>query len=256
MDKINFKRYKHLKQCIPICKFRRDVLQLDRWSALGRPSGDEKLNTKIRTKPTALRFRLPEYKLNSYGRLHMKGLILPKLLVLLFLLVALAAGIHAETIHDELLDAAYNGDTETALELLRQGASVYKGDTRYGHWARAITLATENNHTEMVAILLAYGANDFNGISTAIRNGNIAIVWMFLAAGAEVTHNPSMFREGPPICDAVETNNFEIVKLLVDHGSPVNFEGSWRGERVTLRQLADRTGNTELVAYLKSQGMR
>ena len=185
----------------------------------------------------------------------MKDKTLIKMLVFLFVLFTLPAVLYADTIHEQLLDAAYEGDTETALELLRQGASVYKGDTRYGYWARAITLAANNNHAGMVATLLAYGANDFTGMATAIRNGNIGIVWMFLAAGAEVAHSQSLLHEGPYICEAVETNNLEIVKLLVEHGSPVNFEGEWRGERVTLRQLAERTGNRELVKYLASQGM-
>ncbi len=88
----------------------------------------------------------------------------------------------------------------------------------------------------------------------ACRNGDIKLATSSLAKGANATAKTSFTERPPsfsPLMFAAKAGNFELVKLLVEHGAEIN-AGASRG--ATPLQFACMKGDFESVKYLIQHG--
>ena len=124
--------------------------------------------------------------------------------------------------------AAYKGNTDMVSLLLDSGAMV---DATNGYRATPLLRAVIAGHADTVRVLLEHKADPNRGGSVRLPKGNMLPNWppVFLAmynanndilkllldAGASAEINS-------PIIDAIDKNNVEAVRLLLDHGADPN----------------------------------
>ncbi len=122
---------------------------------------------------------------------------------------------------DEIIQAAKDGDLVEVERLPEAGIDVnYHCDK---HDGTALIWAAINGHTEIVEILLNFGAD-----------GNKQMTFGFTA-----------------LMDAAENGHTEVVELLIDEGAKVNLKDN-KGR--TALMLASQEGHTEIVELLKNAG--
>ncbi|QOR35635.1 ankyrin repeat domain-containing protein [Clostridium sp. 'deep sea'] len=114
------------------------------------------------------------------------------------------------------LNAIITRNIAIAELLLKNGA-----DPNYFCTPMAIELATQDNYTEMIKLLIKYGAelnNIANPLNEAIQKNNIKITKLLLDSGAD----PNNALKKLPLQSAIDNNNLEIFNLLVEYGADVN----------------------------------
>ncbi|MDX2241936.1 MAG: ankyrin repeat domain-containing protein [Leptolyngbyaceae cyanobacterium bins.302] len=114
--------------------------------------------------------------------------------------------------------------------------------------------AIENNEIESLESLIVSGELDVNDtveentlLGLAAASGNLEVVQLFLANGANVdspSENPDVTTA---LMDAVHSGNFEIVQLLVNEGASVNMIRD--GGNFALK-IAAEIGAQEIFNYL------
>ena len=134
------------------------------------------------------------------------------------------------------LDAATNGDATKVRELLAQGIPVDLRDDWNMPWDQtALMYAARNGHLEVVRILLKAGANvaakDKNAresdgenqpLHHAAAGGNVAVIEELIAAGADPNALNSF--GNTPLNRAIEGNNLDAARLLLQRGANVNLK--------------------------------
>jgi hypothetical protein len=120
---------------------------------------------------------------------------------------------------------------------------------------RALMIASFEGHTEIVRLLLEYGANVNltdniygSALKVASSYGHIAIVRLLINSGADVTPN---YWHGAPLHDASNMGYTDIVRLLLKSGAEVNH---CEYECYTALQAASREGHIDIVRLLLESG--
>ena len=131
--------------------------------------------------------------------------------------------------------------------LLREGVSPVAKNT-------ALIMASQEGHTEIVAMLLEKGANvnaktkdGRRALFLASANGHAEIVAMLLAAGADVNAKDN---DGwTALIVASWYGHTETVAILLQNGADVNAKRNYDG--FTALILASKKGHTDIVKLLK-----
>lgn len=152
---------------------------------------------------------------------------------------------------DALRVAVNCGYTEIAEYLLKAGANPNIVDERSG-WTPLFTARREAG-IEITRLLLSHGADvnheDQNGrhvLYFTVCDKNLALTKFLLESGAK------------PECHGMETplfvaaqKNYEVAKLLIDHGADVNGRGEYG---MTVLMNAAKEGNLDIVKALVENG--
>jgi beta-lactamase regulating signal transducer with metallopeptidase domain len=127
--------------------------------------------------------------------------------------------------------------------------------------------AAYRNHDDVARLLIDRGASvngpapgDGNPLIAAAQRGHLEMVEMLTGRGANV--NSYVEGDETPLMAAAERGKLDVVKFLVDRGANVNLAynvETWRGSGRTMElrsplNMAERHGNDEVAAYLRSKG--
>ncbi|KAH0608693.1 uncharacterized protein H6S33_001827 [Morchella sextelata] len=121
----------------------------------------------------------------------------------------------------------------------------------------ALQVAAELGYTEIVTLLLDYGANAnfrYHGptaLQLAAENGHFEVVKELLAKGAEVNAKPSKPFGRTAFQGAVEGGHLLTANLLLEEGADIN---AWYSGFTTLRFVAGN-GNAKAVSFLLTHGV-
>jgi ankyrin repeat protein len=154
--------------------------------------------------------------------------------------------------------AALSGHLDVVKVLLEHGASPDAVEE-----FTAITplmMACQEGHTDIALTLIQHGANlnaqDVNGISGlfyAVTWGHTGVAKCLLDRGA--LHLAMYDSQRLPIHQAAHNGHFEIVRLLVEAGSPLDAHAQAQlGVRFTPLLLASEKGHDDIVEYLLAKG--
>ncbi len=169
------------------------------------------------------------------------------LVATLVLLAFLPFLLIAQTNGDRLIEAAQNGDTDLARELLAKGADV-NAKTRYG--ATPLFFACDKGNVELTKLLLENGA-DVNVIDTFY--GATPIAWVSSSAEESEPHREILellLAEKPDdaasvLPQAAETGDEELARAVVASG---------KADAKALLgaiEIAKGAGHEELAGYLE-----
>ncbi len=156
-----------------------------------------------------------------------------------------------------LLDAAKAGDSETALDLLRDRSVRATVDEPGPDGTTALLWAAHNGDYELTRRLLRAGAdpdaaNDYGAtpLLEAATTGDADVIEALLDAGAEADKaNP----EGmTPLMAVARTGNVEAAKMLVEAGADVNAREQWADQTALIWAAAQ--GQPEMITYLIGAG--
>ena len=154
---------------------------------------------------------------------------------------------------DEVSQAARKGDAESLTALLSE-----EGGADPAVLARPLFFAAQSGHTDIVAILLDYGADpnatfEFgSALQKAARGNHAEIVELLLKAGAESNIHAGD-KDYTPLHDAAERGSLEAAKLLVAYGADVNARERWGIPPI---HLAIKKENVEMASFLAENGAR
>lgn len=156
----------------------------------------------------------------------------------------------------EFIEAVREGNVVRVRELLDFGINPdTQSDVSSDYRATALMLAAKNGHPEIVEILLAAGAVNFEGINWetplifASIEGHVEIIDLLLAAGADINH-PSKYL-GTALIAASRFNQPEAVNRLLAAGADVNI---FDFMAKTALDWARERGNTEIEEMLRAAG--
>lgn len=129
--------------------------------------------------------------------------------------------------HDALEYAARVGDQETFHSLLGEDSDA-EGSIEMWDQQRALCSAARGGHTTIVREILSGGVNPnmdssyYYPLSAAAEAGNVVIIHMLVAAGANV--NPSDNRHNLPLTTAARHGEVDAIRVLIEHGADMNAE--------------------------------
>ena len=151
-----------------------------------------------------------------------------------------------------LMFAVQNGHAEIVAKLLAQGADF---NARSSDGSTALMLAAENGTAKIVAELLNQGADvsarasdGSMALMLAAQNGRTKIVARLLARGADV--NAAKLDGGTSLMLAAQNGHTKIVDRLLARGADVNAATSKGG---TALMVAAQNDHTEIVSALLSR---
>ena len=126
-----------------------------------------------------------------------------------------------------------------------------------GH-GTALMAAADANCADGARMLINSGADvnlGFPGqgtpLSIAASNSALSVMQLLLNRGADA--NASTPGQDTPLVEAIREGNLEIVKALVEKGADTNRKSLTTANRTPL-DIADRHGDDEISAYLRSKG--
>ncbi|XP_057318733.1 ankyrin-1-like [Microplitis mediator] len=142
---------------------------------------------------------------------------------LMRLLVDAGADVNSAAILEQ---AIKNNNYEIVKYLISNGAEINNA-YEYRKWGiTPLEHAVQRGYKKIVELLIEYKADvnrisffSFTCLSIAIENDNFEIFKLLLDAGADI--RPSHITRAP-IYTAVDKNNYEITKHLINHGADVN----------------------------------
>jgi len=209
---------------------------------------------------------------DDFGHTPLSNASLVGLTEIVKLLLAKGADVNAKDDfgHTPLREASDNGHYEVVKLLLANGANDYNGgligsagfgniefvnlflskgadvNAKDNNGITPLYKASSMGHYEVVKLLLANGANDYNGgLIGSAYFGDIEFVNLFLSKGADV--NAKDNNGITPLYKASSMGHYEVVKLLLSKGADVNAKDNngWTPLRV-----ASSRGHTEIVKLL------
>ena len=161
--------------------------------------------------------------------------------------------IYSAELNEQMVTAAFEGNTAAVIELLDKGADV-NAEGKYSGWT-ALMLAARKGNTKLVRLLIAHGA-DLNAKSRvrsrtalmeAARNRNIETVKALLAENPDVD---TVDWEGYTVLMfAAVSGQLDIVNALITHEADVNVKN-----KVGSSALMMASGYPEVVKILKEAG--
>lgn len=145
--------------------------------------------------------------------------------------------------HALLADALQSGRVKMLEVLIRHGISLNSIDYRVDPPTSVFIRAIQENKVDMVRKFLEHTADRLqiknphhyplaralildgsfasrNPLSVAVRLGHFAIAELLIKAGANINFTDSITKFSV-LAEALQTNNFAMVKLLVDHGAKI-----------------------------------
>jgi len=162
----------------------------------------------------------------------------------------------AGTVDDapKLADAIQNGDTPTALSLLKQHTDV---NVPQADGTTALMWAVRENAAGMVDRLIKAGADvkaanryGVTALYLACVNGNAAMIAKVLDAGADA--NASTTEGETALMTAARTGNVEAAQVLIAHGADVNAKEQWRQQTALMWAVAE--SHPEMAQLLIDHG--
>ena len=155
--------------------------------------------------------------------------------------------------NEDLLDAAFSGDSDGVKVAITAGADVNATNV-YG--SAALIRAAQNGHIDIVRLLLDYAAN-INAINShgstalimAARYGHIDIVKLLLDRGADINIINSL--NSNVLMPAAQQGHTKIVELLLLSGIDVNSRGL---DGNTALIFAAEKGHTDVIRLLLDRG--
>lgn len=163
---------------------------------------------------------------------------------------------HSMREHSALYEAADDCDVTEVNRLIGEK----KQDVNFVSPGRgtALVVAAENSCTDVARALINAGADvnlGFPGagtpLSVAAESNALSIAQLLLNRGADV--NASVPGHDTPLVKAAAEGELAMVKLLVEKGADVNL-ASRVGSATKPLKMAERHGNDEVAAYLRSKG--
>ena len=158
-----------------------------------------------------------------------------------------------EPIHD----AASNGSLSTVEQILAADPLAWRHTDAKG--VPPLILAIKEDHPEVVAALLAHGADpnqttpqNWSALHEAAVTGKVEIVKMLLEKGAKPTAREKQ-NGGTALHIACFQGNLEICEMLIKAGADINLRDR---ERLTPLFHAKDQGHWELVKRLKARGAK
>ncbi len=157
---------------------------------------------------------------------------------------------------EELFEAADECNTAEVTRLI----AANKDDVKAVIPGRgsALMAASEANCADAARALVTAGADvnaGFPGagtpLSLAAANNAMAVAQLLVNRGADVNANVPGF--DTPLVAAAKEGDLDMVKLLVEHGADVN-QVSRTGSGQSALRMAERHGNDDVAAYLRSKG--
>lgn len=125
-----------------------------------------------------------------------------------------------------------NNRKTLAKFLIEKGIDIHKieripGEEDEPYYKSAFIIATEQNDTEMMRLLLKKGAKisyqpgcDGSPMLTASKNNNVEAIKLLIEMGADV--NEKVRGGDTPLLNAVCYNSMEVAKILIEKGADVN----------------------------------
>jgi len=168
--------------------------------------------------------------------------------VWLFILGLCSAVVFAQSVNEDLLDAAKRGDSAAVKSLLAKGADV-NARTRYNQ--TPLMLAADKGHTEIVKLLVEANADvnvtdtfykSVTALSAAAQRGHAGIVKLLLEKGARGKDN-ALFA-------AIGGGHTGVAKTVLDAGG-VSQESLDRALGLALER-----GQSEIAELLKKAGAK
>lgn len=157
--------------------------------------------------------------------------------------------------HSDLYEAADDCDVAEVNKLLAEKADINMVLPGRG---TALMAAAENDCADVARVLINAGANvnlGFPGegtpLSVAAENHSVTVAQLLLNRGADV--NASVPGHDTPLVRAAREGELDMVKLLVEKGADVNLS-SKVGSATKPLKMAERHGNDDVAAYLRSKG--
>lgn len=155
-----------------------------------------------------------------------------------------------------LFDAAGDCDMDQLNKLI--GVEKLGVNTMAPGRGTALMAAAEANCADAARLLINAGADPNLGfpgagtpLSEAAANSAIDVARLLINRGADL--GASVPGEKTPLAAAAASGDLAIVKLLVEAGADVNQKSVTSGNRTPLGE-AERHGNAEVAAYLRSRG--
>ena len=140
--------------------------------------------------------------------------------------------------------------------MLKHGADVNLPGGMHGD--TPLFMATNENNTEMIEILLAHGANplledDYGDIAmrTVAWNENIQAVEMILDAGGDINHQNAKRVSMLHVC--AKWNLMAMAEYLLGRGASIDIKAK---SGRTASDVADVYGNVEMSNLIKAEGLR
>ena len=116
----------------------------------------------------------------------------------------------------QLVDAVRAGDLAKVQALLNAGAEIDPANAL----DRPLLIAAASGRYEIFEMLLDRHAKMEGALSTAARAGDVKMMEIAIARGADVNNAP--FQYGRPLQAAIETRKIDAVECLIRHGANVN----------------------------------
>lgn len=156
-----------------------------------------------------------------------------------------------------LFDAAINGDTEKAAQLLYQNAGALDLEAKQSDGKTALHLAAERGNGEVVMTLLESGAyvdtkdrfTRRTALHLAVHNGHTDVAMILLNQGAAVDAPDNMART--PLHEAAQQDGLFMMQLLLDAGCYVDPKDAHYN--TPLMEAAGR-GHVQMVRLLLNNG--
>lgn len=163
-----------------------------------------------------------------------------------------------------LHQAAVYGYNPVIEVLLEYGIDINVRGSHPPHATTALHSAVFYRHLETVGLLLRRGADPNIPGANGITPLNIVVYYHAVFCDDISTSILSLLLEhgantgvwdkrGTPLYWAAEAGNAEMVRLLVQNGSNVNFQDCWKGQGTPLHGAVDG-GNPEVVKFLLEGG--
>jgi uncharacterized protein len=152
-----------------------------------------------------------------------------------------------------VVDAVKNGDSATALALLKQHADVNAPEP---DGTTALAWAARQDDRDMAARLIKAGANvkaanryGVTPLYLACENGSAPMIAMLLEAGADA--NAATTEGETALMTVARTGNVEAAKVLLAHGADVNSKEQWRQQTPLMWAVAESHPEMaeELIAH-------
>lgn len=151
-----------------------------------------------------------------------------------------------------LMTAARTGKIEAVKLLIERGADVNAKD--FEHAQTALMWAVLENHADVIEALLAQEADVNAHTSVVAPRGEYVPARVAGGAGIGLTRQralPTASGGMTPLLFAVRDGNFEVAKLLLDHGADIHRSS---GNRTSPLVIALTNGQIGLAGYLLERG--